>query len=173
MNNSELANTFCAIRNGDKNAFDELYQDLQTPIYTIIFRITWDKALSEDIMQNIFVKLFSSPPDSSVKNFRAYIFQMAHNQAINSMKEQSRHVSLDEICDTVHQPLDDYSLRMDVDYALKTLLAQECQVVILHVIGKLKFREISKIMDLPLGTVLWKYQKALSKLKKHISGDVV
>jgi len=77
VNNSELANTFCAIRNGDKNAFDELYQDLQTPIYTIIFRITWDKALSEDIMQNIFVKLFSSPPDSSVKNFRAYIFQMA------------------------------------------------------------------------------------------------
>jgi len=38
-----------------------------------------------------------------------YVFQMARNLAINGTK-QARHVSLDEISDTVHQPLDDISL---------------------------------------------------------------
>ena len=95
---------------------------------------------------------------------------MAHNLAINGMKNQARHISLDEISDTVQQPADDFSLRMDMDDALKTLPAQECQIVTLHIIGELKFREISEIVQIPLGTVLWKYQKAIGKLQKIISG---
>jgi RNA polymerase sigma-70 factor (ECF subfamily) len=170
VNNIELTEKFHDIRNGDKTAFDELYQDMQTPIFTIISRITWDKSISEDIMQEVFVKLFLSPPEPSIKNPRAYVFQMARNLAINSMKKQPHHISLDEISETVHQPLDDFLLRMDIDDALKSLPSEECQIVTLRIIGELKFREISEIMKIPLGTALWKYQKAIAKLQKIIAG---
>jgi RNA polymerase sigma-70 factor (ECF subfamily) len=82
-------------------------------------------------------------------------------------------MSLDEIADNVHQPLDDLALRMDIEDSMKSLPAQECQIVTLHVIGELKFREISEMMSIPLGTVLWKYQKAISKLQKTITGDAL
>ena len=157
MNNAELACAFNSIRDGDKTAFEELYNDMKTPIYTVIFRITWDASLSEDILQEVFVKLYTSPLPPSIKNPRAYVFQMARNLAINSTK-QARPISLDEISDTLHRPLDDFSLRMDIDDALKTLPAQECQIVTMHIIGALKFREISDIMQIPLGTALWKYK---------------
>ena len=173
MNNAELACKFNSIRDGDKTAFEEIYNDMKTPVYTIIFRITRDEALSEDILQEIFVKLFVSPLEPSVKNFRAYVFQMARNLAINSMKSQARHVSLDEISNTVHQLLNDFSLRMDIDDALKALPAQECEIVTLHIIGELKFREISEIMQIPLGTALWKCRQAIGKLQKSISGGAL
>jgi RNA polymerase sigma-70 factor (ECF subfamily) len=170
VNNNELTEKFCAIRNGDKAAFAELYQDMRVPIFTIISRITWDKPVSEDVLQDVLVKLFLSPPESSIKNPRAYIFQMAHNMAINSMKKQPQHIPLDEVSETEHQSPDDFSLRMDIDGALKSLPSQECQIVILHIVGELKFREIAEIMNIPLGTALWRYQKAIGKLQKIIAG---
>ena len=72
MNNAELACRFNSIRCGDKTAFEEIYNDMKTPVYTIIFRITRDESLSEDILQEVFVKLFVSPLLPSVKNPRAY-----------------------------------------------------------------------------------------------------
>jgi RNA polymerase sigma-70 factor (ECF subfamily) len=170
VNNNELTEKFHAIRNGDKAAFAELYQDMRVPIFTIISRITWDESVSEDVLQDVLVKLFLSPPEPSIKNPRAYIFQMAHNMAINNTKKQPQHISLDELSEAEHRLPDDFPLHMDIDDALKSLPSQECQIVILHVVGELKFREISEIMNIPLGTALWKYQKAIGKLQKIIAG---
>ena len=170
MNNDELQMKFNAIHKGDKTAFDEIYKDLHTPIFTIISRITWDKALAEDILQEVFVKLYLSPPEPSITKPRAYIFQIARNLAIDSVRKHTQSISLDEISEAVPYPFDDLSLRMDIEDALKSIPAQECQIVTLHVIGELKFREISEIMAIPLSTVIWKYQKAIGKLKKILSG---
>ena len=170
MNNEQLTRSLEAIRGGNQAAFEELYKDMQTPIFTVVFRITWDQSTSEDVLQEVFVKLFMSPPEPSIKNPRAYIFQMARNLAIDSVRKQSQHISLDDAENTVHQPLDDVAMRMDIENALKTLTAQDCQIVTLHLIGTLKFREISEIMSIPLGTVLWRYQKAIGNLKKLLSG---
>jgi len=170
LNNDELKLKFNAIRKGDKTAFDEIYKGLHTPIFTIISRITWDKAIAEDILQEVFVKLYLSPPETNITKPRAYIFQTARNLAIDSVRKHTQGISLDEISETVPYPFDDLSLRMDIDDALKSIPAQECQIVTLHVIGELKFREISEIMAIPLSTVIWKYQKAIGKLKKMLSG---
>ena len=124
-------------------------------------------------MQEVFVKLFLSPPEPSIKNPRAYIFQMARNLAIDSIRKKSpQHISLDEIEDSIHQPLKDLSQKMDIENAMKSLPAQENQIVTLRIIGELKFREISEIMNLPLGTVIWKYQKAIGKLQKYLGGPL-
>lgn len=56
---------------------------------------------------------------------------------------------------------------------MKTLPLQECQIVSLHINGELKFREIADMMGIPLGTVLWKYQKALGRLRSILSGGAI
>ncbi len=40
------------------------------------------------------------------------------------------------------------------------------EVVSLHIFGELTFKEISKIMKIPLGTTLWRMQKALDLLRE-------
>lgn len=170
MKNSEIAIKLNSIRIGDKTAFEELYNNLKTPVYTIIHRVTWDSTMSEDILQEVFLKLWSAPPAPSVENPRAYIFRMARNSAIDSARKRKLSLSLDEIEDSLPAPSLDLTLRMDIESALKTLPGEECQIVTLHVIGEMKFREISEIMKIPLGTALWKYQKAIGKLRKQLGG---
>ena len=172
MNNDELAGKLDAIRNGDRIAFEELYIDLRTPIFTVINRITWDKAVSEDILQEFFVKLFLSPPTPH-NNLRAYIFQIARNLAIDNVRKQTQKISLDDISEIAHRPLEDFQLKMDIDDALKSIPTQECEIVTLHIIGGLTFREIAEVLGIPSGTAKWKYQKAISRLQIIIQGEDV
>ncbi len=169
MNKQELRQKLLAMQNGDKIAFEEIYEQLKTPIYTIILRITQDNALSEDILQEVFLKLYRSPLKPQIENPRAYLFQMAHNLAIDNVrKQQPRFADLESIENLAYLPTDDFSLRMDFDHAMKRLPLQERQIVSLHINGELKFREIANMMDIPLGTVLWKYQKAIKWLRSKL-----
>ena len=72
----------------------------------------------------------------------------------------------------MYLPPDDFSAKMDIDHAMKTLPLQECQIVSLRINGGLKFREISDVMGIPLGTVLWRYQKGITQLRSILSGGV-
>ncbi len=170
MDNESLKNKLIALQSGDKIAFEEIYNHLKTPMYTIILRITQDKSLSEDILQEVFIKLYQSPPKPPIRKPRAYLFQMARNLAIDNVRKFPQYANWDSIEDIVYLPLDDFSAKMDIDHAMKTLPLQECEIVSLHINGGLKFREISDVMGLPLGTVLWRYQKGITQLRSVLSG---
>ena len=62
MGNDELRDELVKVLAGDRAAFEKIYDGLKTPMYTIILRITGDRSLSEDILQEVFVKLYRSPP---------------------------------------------------------------------------------------------------------------
>jgi hypothetical protein len=61
-----------SVRDGDMTAFEALYETMKKPLFTIILRITHDVAMSEDIMQDMFLKIYLKTP-SSVSNPRAYL----------------------------------------------------------------------------------------------------
>ena len=54
---------------------------------------------------------------------------------------------------------------------LKSLDDTSKEIVILHVINELKFKEIAKIVNKPLGTVLWIYNKAIKTLKGELENE--
>ena len=59
------------VRHGNKDAFGKLYQDIKVPVYTIIWRIVRNTSVAEEIMQELFLKIYVSPPDENVNlNFR-------------------------------------------------------------------------------------------------------
>ena len=82
MNNEQLKILFTKIRNKDKEAFTTVYNEMKFPVFTVIYRIVNNKEIVEDITQEVFVRLFVSTPDPSVKNIRAWIFTLARNLAI-------------------------------------------------------------------------------------------
>ena len=54
---------------------------------------------------------------------------------------------------------------------LLKLNEKEREIVILHMIDNLKFKEIAKMKDKPLGTILWLYNKAIKKLKRKVEEE--
>ncbi|MDR1914416.1 MAG: RNA polymerase sigma factor [Clostridiales bacterium] len=172
MTNNELRTRIQAVSAGDRTAFEEIYKELNKPMYTIILRITQEQSLSEDILQEIFVKLFQSPPITA-NNPRAYLFQMARNLAIDGIRKRPQFANVDDFENLVYSPDIDISEKLAVEEALKTLPLIECQIVSLHINGSLTIKEISKILDMPIGTTLWRYHKAIKQLRLHLTGGAI
>lgn len=164
MTDNELCAKLDAVRQGDMTAFEEIYNDLKTPVMTVAARMTGDRHTAEDILQEVFVKLYQTPPDPRIKKPRAYIFRMARNLAVDGMRKLQP-ASLEDYEDTLQSNDPDAAERLDIEAAMLKLSGEERQVVTLHLNGGLKFREIAQMTGTPLGTVLWRYQKAVKRLQ--------
>jgi len=166
---SELKHLLDSVRDGDKAAFEMLYESMKKPLFTIILRLTQDFTLSEDILQDLFLKIYFNPLENAV-NPRAYLCRMARNLAIDSVRKKKPENGLEE---TEHQswhPQETLSESIDIENALLVLSDRDREIVTLHINGGLKFREIADIMEIPLGTALWAYQKAIGQLRNILGG---
>ena len=54
---------------------------------------------------------------------------------------------------------------------MRSLSAEERQIVMLHAAAGFRHREIAEMLELPLSTVLSKYHRARNKMKKHLEGE--
>lgn len=169
VNDQSLKTRIFALHKGDKQAFSEIYEQLKTPVYTIALRILYDRAEAEDVTQEVFLRLFRSPPDPSVKKPRAWIFQMARNLAIDGKRRPAQSALSDEMEDTGHPPEDAIGTKLDIEAALRRLCREDREIVTLHINAGLRFREIADMMGKPLGTVLWRYQKSIGRLRAYLS----
>lgn len=167
MTDNELRFRLSRISEGDMNAFEEVYTDMKTPVMTVIMRIVKNRETAEEILQDVFVKLYFSPP-TDIEKPRAYIFKTASNSAIDELRKIKQTVSFDECESEMYSADADSGDKVDVEQALGRLDIKNRQIVTLHVNGGLKFREIAEIVGMPLGTVLWRYRKALGELREYL-----
>lgn len=168
----DLKTLFSCVRNGDQEAFGQIYEALKQPVFTICWRIIQSKETAEDITHDVFVKLYVSPPDPSVKNPRAWVFQMTRNLAIDALRKKKR-TDNEEVQSTVP---DDYSrihLRMDLETAMRKLPCLEREILSLHLNGDLKFSEISRIVNLSLPATYRRYRNAFKTLQNELNGGIL
>ena len=166
MNLSEL---FARMQSGDLNDLAAVYQALKRPVYTICYRITQSRETAEDITHDVFIKLLRSPPDPSVKNVRAWIFQMARNLSIDALRKESRRSDREAPIE-IEDPYPHLDLRMDIEVALGNLSCDEREILTLHLNAALNFREISHIIGLSLPATYRRYRNALKLLQKALNG---
>lgn len=171
MNDVELNDCFKELRRGDMDAFGRLYDELKTPVYTILLRITRNRWLAEDLLQEFFARLYQSPP-VAVGKPRAYLLQTARNLAIDGLRKAEKDASGEgEPID--QRTLDSHMVRMDLEAGMGQLDLLERQIVVLHLNGGLKFREVAQIVQQPLGTVYTRYRKAIEKLRTILDGGAL
>ena len=163
MTNEELSKELFRLRAGEMQALETIYLELRKPVMTVICRIVRDAVLAEELMQDVFVKLWRSPPKEDVKNPRAWLFRVAHNLAIDSLRRRTAA----ELPETLAAPRFEEGVhaRLDVERALAQLDTPDREIVTLHLNAQLRFREMAEVSGLPLGTVLWRYSRAIGRLR--------
>jgi len=71
-------------------AFTKLYDHYRPLIYSVAFRMLRSRELSEEILQDVFVKIWLKRGElSEIKQFRNYIFFMARNLVFDRLKKQA------------------------------------------------------------------------------------
>src|SRR5262245_37774939 len=72
------------VKAGDRAAFEEIFRLYQKPLANYLFRLTANRARSEDLLQDTFLRLWKAAPtyEPSAK-VSTYIFRIAHNLFLN------------------------------------------------------------------------------------------
>lgn len=158
------------LRQANYAHFDEFYNATKKNVFFTIASIIKDRSTIDDLMQDTYIK-FLENISKYQKNTKinAYLSTVAHNIAINYYNREKRLVHDEDVIDYI--PNDDDKSKnkyenIEVLDMLKDLDDVSKEIVILHTINDLKFKDISKIVDKPLGTVLWIYNKAIKELRK-------
>ncbi len=172
MEQTDLKTLLSNLRAGDEAAFPAVYDMLAKPLYVIAYRITQSKEQAEDLTQDLFLKLYLSPPDETVKNPRAWIFRMMYNLAVDCSRRQQPE-ELPEALPDPHDAVGESLLRSALDSAMETLMPEEREVLSLHLNADLTFQETARIMSRSLPSVYRCYRRALRKLRTALEeGDL-
>ena len=168
MTAKSLNNLIKQLQHGDMTVFDVIYYDTKNIVYYTILNILKDSSLAEDIMQDTYLKALEKIHSFKPKySFKSWIITIAKNLAINEFNRRKRELSYDtNENEFIFGSVDSNSEKeLVVKEMIESLKPDEREVVILHVIGDLKHREIADIVNKPLGTVTWIYNQAMNKLK--------
>lgn len=175
---------------GDKTGLKEIYENYVGYIYRIVYEVLQSKENAEDVTSEFFIRLWDKAEQFKAgSGHRGYLAVMARNMAIDFLRKHKREEltalmqdlgsgSEEEYHDTGLYREDAYFQRgdskveeevlgnMTISRALEMLKPTERQIVSLKVLGELTFKEIAQSMGIPMGTVTWKYQNAMKKLRR-------
>ncbi len=168
-----------SVAKGDSDSLEKLYNACAKGIYALAYSIVKSHAMAEDIMQDTFVRVWSSASTfTSTGNGRAWIYRIARNLSLNAVTRRKTD-SLDSIAEqTGNQIASDVSTEdtavtgHSIDHALSLLSDNEREVITLHSMSGLTLNEIAELLGIPLGTVKWRHAQALKKLRNMLS-DII
>ena len=180
--NSENKNTIieqCLISLAENKleAMDQLYEITSKDIYAFALAKVCNRFDAEDITQDTFIRIYENAKlYTPIGKPLAWIFTIETN-VINryfNLKNRNTNIEDESILETIEDSSKiDESKEIKNEYLRKLLsnLSEfEREVISLHLVSDLKFREIAKILNKPLSTVLSKYNRAIKKLKKIAEG---
>jgi RNA polymerase sigma factor (sigma-70 family) len=163
---SESAVAALAI-NGDNAAYGELVRRRQDATRNLLRRLSRNAALADDLAQQTFIQAWRSISGlKSSAAFGAWLRKMAVNiwlQHIRTLKEETQ---FDENTPLAPASEPATNERMDLDAALSTLPPQTRVCVVLAYSEGMSHAEISKGLDLPLGTVKSNILRGSARLRE-------
>ena len=170
-NKDFLFETVKQCQDGDTGAMENVYMAYKSPVFKLAYRFTGDYYLAEDLLQDIFIKIFTSikklrSPDA----FNSWLYRIAANTCMSfaRKKKKTREVSLKEIEDTGHSEDGENLVRQQIEKAMEILPPKQKIVFQLHDVQGFTSAEIAKIMKSSEGTAKSQLFKARMKIRKFI-----
>lgn len=166
---------------GDRAAFGRLYAATAAKLFGIVLRISRDRALAEDVLQDTFVRVWRNAaryePDSGRPI--TWMAAIARNAAIDALRRRRAHdvrVVADVEEDAAGEIADDRALAVDPAdrEALRTCLGrleeQQRQCVLLAYQDGCSREELAERFGRPVGTIKTWLHRALARLKECLDG---
>ena len=174
MNAAHLdENLILRMAGGDKCAFRELYQQTSGAVYGFALSILKNHQDAEDVMHDTYLRTYTASITYEPKGKPlAWILTIVRNLSYNKLKSGRVNADIDAYTHLlVHEDSGQADDRMVLEKAMEILDFQERQIVILHALTGMKHREIGQLLDMPTGTVLSKYSRALKKVRMEIERE--
>lgn len=172
INVKELKNLFAEIKNNNNIAFEKFYSKYDKLVLKITYSILKNKNDAEDVMQLVFEKIYSMNKEKlPTKNEASWLYSVTRNETLNYLKSNKNNINLDDLYEIEdnNNELDKVIEREKYNKLISKLNDDEKEIVSLKIISNCSFEEIGKVLNMPTGTVKWRYYKAVNTLKLLLS----
>jgi RNA polymerase sigma-70 factor (ECF subfamily) len=148
------ADLVARLKANDDAAYREVVARFGDPLYGYIYSITGDHHLSEDVLSETYLRMVEKIDTYTFYGapFKAWLYRIAHNLAINALKRTRRLVGADAI-EAAAAPVDDpaatVAARMEADAvraALAELTDEQQQVVLLRFVAEQSTSEVAQAL---------------------------
>lgn len=160
-------------RQGDRASFTRLMQRYQRELYHFLVRFLGDRAAAEDVFQETFLQVHQSASQfDPTRRFRPWLFTIAANKArdlirsqarrptnplqasISSDEESGEFIDLMEAASTLPgEPMEREELQQQVQKTVMSMPEHLREILLLSYFHQFPYKQISDILDIPLGTV--------------------
>ncbi|MEW4285999.1 sigma-70 family RNA polymerase sigma factor [Priestia koreensis] len=154
---------------GNDKAFLKLFQQYEEDIYRTAYVYVKNKDDALDIVQEVAYQSFKKIDTlQKPEYFKTWLMKITINCAINVIKKNQKVIQLKpefEVLITSEE--EDLSLSLSLQELMNTLQEEEKSVILLKFYHDHTLKEISELLQIPLGTAKSTLYRALNKLRKN------
>lgn len=171
------------LKNGDMLAFDRVYELYSHKLFSFILRILKNDDEAEDIVQEVFVKIWESREKLvDYKLLNSYIFTIAYNNSIDLIRkkinnskylEHLKNSSIIYETPSVISDIEFNDLSSLVEKLIANLPERQKEVFLLHREKGLTYPEIAEQLGISKNTVENHMVKALKYLRQNIDNSIL
>ncbi len=164
-----------SLKQHDEQAYRFLYDNYSKAIFTVIKQIVPQQEVAEDVLQEIFVKVWQNIQTYDISKGRLYtwMISIARNLAIDRTRskefnKQMKTTPLQDNVPIMNRSVENNFADVGLQKVLTTLPADNAKLIDLAYFKGFTQEEISKIMMIPVGTVKTRMRSAISFLRSKI-----
>ena len=169
-------------QNGEEHAYIELVKRYQDRLMSFVYRFVNDQVVAEDIVQDTLVKLYTHKDYyRNIAKFSTWIYTIAGNLAKTELRKNKRR----KVTNLSEMGTDDWQYDIpgnedtaeevygkfdgeQIHKAIQSLPDHFREVIILRDIQELSYEEVSSIVEVPLGTVKSRINRARLQLQEML-----
>ena len=167
------------LRRGSPEALARVYEKYIDAMLTLAMGLLGQRAAAEDVVQDVFLSFARSAKDLRAKgSLRSYLATCVLNRVRDSRRQQQRQARRDaELGAAAEAPSPDRAVILmeqaaRLNQAVAELPEEQREVVLLRLKARLKFRDIAKLQQTSINTVLGRYRYGLDRLRSQLNGEV-
>lgn len=158
------------------DVFHRLYNTYYDPLFQFVNLYAKDRYVAEDIVQEVFLKLWDRRDRIRITHAKAYLFHMGRNAILNRIRDtKERYYFLERLsetedyedgCDVNHVPSD---VLIEIVHDAINSLPPQCRVIfIMNRNQKMTYKQIAVVKGISRKTVENQIGIALKKIRSYV-----
>jgi RNA polymerase sigma-70 factor (ECF subfamily) len=163
---------------GDERAFAQILRAYETPIFNYVYRVVGDRALAEDLTQEVFLRVFQALPRFSLRcKFTTWLFQVTKNRVLDELRARERRphavLAIEDAprLEIVDPPVERLETIEAVWRAVRELNPDLKMALLLRDIAGMPYNEIADSLEITLATVKWRIFKAREEVQQALARE--
>ena len=166
---------------GSRDAFRRIYEKYENDLLTLAVNLLGDGSAAEDVVQDVFISFVQSVEKFRLSgSLKGYLARCVANRARDRIRKSRRQrvgpvndaeAVLSDTAGPIQLVMRSEELQQ-LSCAMTELPYEQREVIMLHLHGEMKFRQIAELQKVSIKTAQSRYRYGLDKLRTTLNGEV-